>query len=194
MSVTSANPNHASTETFSGFVLSLLFWLSLLAATVMFAAVGLCPKLMDQARLRDQYATNQFRLIQIERQNEQLNRVVQAIRHDKEFAAEMTRMEFDAVNRDEEVIPVAPNLRLSPPTIEVPQSSTAVPRAWHLPLMMPFAENETLRRSLLISAGVLVAIAFTWFQPASPRQSPKQASPRFSMWRALQARYTRHEA
>jgi len=179
-------------ETISGMVISLLFWLSVLAAAALFAAVGLSPKLIEQSRLRDEYVANQFRLVQVEQQNEQLEQVVNAIRQDKEFAAEMTRIEFDAVRRDEEIIPVDAELRLSPRDIGVPHAPAVMPRAWYRPLLVPFAENDALRRNLLAAAAVLVVVSFTWFQPiSSPRSPSPVAVARPSFWSTLRDRYVR---
>ena len=178
-------------ETLSGLVVSLLFWLSVLVATALFAAVGLSPKLIERARLRDESAASQLRLVQIEQQNEQLQRVVDAIRQDKDFAAEMTRIEFDAVRRGEEIIPVDSGLRLSPRDLAVPRSASVMPRVWYRPLLVPFAENDSLRRSLLGTAAALVVISFTWLQPATARQLVRPVGACQSMWMALRSRYVR---
>ncbi|MBS0201298.1 MAG: hypothetical protein JSS49_00255 [Planctomycetes bacterium] len=178
-------------ETISGLVVSLLFWLSLLTAAALFAAVGLSPKLIERSRLRDQYDANQFRLVQIERQNEQLQRVVDAIRTDSEFAAEMTRIEFDAVRHDEEIIPVDAGLRLSPRDVGIPHSPAVVAQVWYRPLLVPFAENDSLRMSLLGTAAALVVIAFTWFQPATARQLVRPVGACQLLWSSLRARYVR---
>ncbi len=183
-------PTHP--ETLSGMVISLLFWLSVLVAAALFAAVGLSPKLIEQLRLRDEFTANQFRLVQVEQQNEQLEQVVNAIRHDKEFAAEMTRIEFDAVRRDEEIIPVESELRLSPRDIGIPHVPAVMPRAWYRPLLVPFAENDSLRRNLLAAAAALVVVSFTWFHPtASARASVPADTTLRSIWSALRDRYVR---
>ncbi len=176
-------------ETVSGMAISLLFWFSLMMAAVLFAAVVLSPKLVELARLRDEFNSNQLRLVQIEQQNEQLQRVVNAIRQDKDFAAEMTRVEFDAVLRDEEIIPVDSGLRLSPRDLAIPHSPAAIPRVWYRPLLIPFAEQDSLRMSLLGTAAALVVISFTWFQPATARQLAQPVGACRSVWRILRSRY-----
>jgi cell division protein FtsB len=185
------NASQTPPETISGLVLSLSFWLSLLLAVALFAAVGLSPKLIERARLRDESDAIQFRLVQIEQQNEQLQRVVDAIRGDKEFAAEMARIEFDAVRRDEEIIPVDSALRLSPRDPIAPRSQSVVPRIWYRPLLVPFAESHSLRMSLLGTAAALVLISFTWLQPASARQLARPVGACRSVWQALRSRYVR---
>ena len=178
-------------ETLSGMVVSLLFWSTLLAASLLFAAVSLSPKLLEMLRLQDDYDSTQFRLVQVEQQNEQLQRVVEAIRRDKDFAAEMTRIEFDAVRRDEEIIPVDADLRLSPRELGNLRSPAMIPRAWYRPLLVPFVENDSLRMSLLGTAAALVVISFTWMQPATARQLTRPIGACRSAWHAVRARYTR---
>lgn len=172
-------------------MVSLLFWLSLLVAAAIFGVVGLSPKLIEQAWLREQYATHQLRLVQIEQQNEQLQRVVDAIRQDKDFAAELTRIEFDAVGRDEEIIPVEARLRLSPRDVGLPRGAAKAPRAWYLPLLAPFVENDSLRMRLLGVAALLVVISFTWLQPSAARKLDRPVGACWSMWQVIRARYVR---
>jgi cell division protein FtsB len=172
-------------------VVSLLFWLSLLAATAMFAAVGLSPKILERMRLEAQFDASQFRLVQMEQQNEQLERVLEAIRKDKDFAAEMTRIEFDAMRQDEEIIPVESGLRLSPRDLSTPKTPAVMAQAWYRPVLVPFAENDLLRRNLLTASAVLVVIAFTWLQPARATQEKSQVASRESLWRQLRNRYVR---
>lgn len=178
-------------ETVSGLVVSLLFWLSLVAATLMFAAVGLSPKVLERLRLSEQYEANQLRLVQTELQNDQLQRVLDAIKRDKEFAAEMTRIEFDAMRQDEEIIPVDPALRLSPRDLATPRTAAVIPAAWYRPLLVPFAENDLLRRNLLIAAAITVVVSFTWLQPTRPRSVAAPVQSRPSLWSGLRARYVR---
>lgn len=184
-------PAAGSAETVGGMVVSLLFWLSLLAATTMFAAVGLSPKILERMRLEAQFDASQFRLVQMEQQNEQLERVLEAIRKDKDFAAEMTRIEFDAMRQDEEIIPVESGLRLSPRDLSTARTPAVIAQAWYRPILVPFAENDQLRRNLLTASAVLVVISFTWFQPARATQVEQQSGKRNSLWRQLRARYVR---
>jgi hypothetical protein len=193
-SKSSVKTSHSSgrvPETLSGFFVSLLFWLTLLTAAVLFGIVGLTPKLLERARLRDQFQTNQLHLIQVEHQNEQLQRVVDAIRNDKEFAAEMTRVEFDAVRADEEIIPVDADLQLVPRNLVLTQAPAATPPAWHKTLIVPFAESDTLRMILLGAAALLVLVSFTWLQPVTGQPSEHPATSRQSVWQLIRARYIR---
>lgn len=187
MSGTVANQHEE--ESVSGFFVSMLFWCSLLAAALLFSAVALAPKLAENRRLADQYTINQLKLVSIERQNEQLQRVVHAIQHDKDFAAELTRIEFDAVRTDEEIIPVTANLKLETRGMELPRIQPAVPRAWYQPWLKLLAESETLRLRLLGAAATLVVVSFTWLQPASTERINRQLRFGRSVWSSLRNRY-----
>ena len=176
-------------ETVSGLIVSLLFWFSLLMAASLFTGVALAPKLVETLRLRDLYTVNQLKLVSVERQNEQLQRVVEAIQHDKDFATEMTRIEFDAVRSDEEIIPVAADLKLETRGIETPRAQPVVPRGWYRPWLTLLTENDSLRSSLLDAAAVLVVVSFTWLQPASTDRIAKQIRFSRTAWQALRKRY-----
>ena len=176
-------------ETVSGLMVSLLFWFSLLLAAGLFTGVALAPKLAETLRLQDLYSVNQRKLVSVERQNEQLQWVVEAIQTDKEFAAEMTRIEFDAVRSDEEIIPVATDLKLEPRGIETPRAQPVMPRAWSRPWLTLLTEHDSLRSGLLGAAAVLVIVSFTWFQPASADRIAKQVRFGRTAWQSLRNRY-----
>ena len=189
-SVTSGG--NGATETVSGLIVSLLFWFCLLLAASLFAFVALAPKLTETLRLRDLYVTNQIKLVSIERQNEQLQRVVEAIQHDSDFASEMTRIEFDAVRSDEEIIPVANDLKLETRGIETPRAQPVIPRAWYQPWLALLTENDSLRSTLLSAAAVFVVVSFTWFQPASAARLEQHVNLGRTAWQALRDRYAAH--
>ncbi|MBC8113385.1 MAG: hypothetical protein H7062_03340 [Candidatus Saccharimonas sp.] len=185
-----ASGGNSPTETVSGLIVSLLFWFCLLLAASLFAAVALAPKLAETLRLRDLYTTNQLKLVSVERQNEQLQSVVDAIQNDKDFATEMTRIEFDAVRSDEEIIPVAADLKLETRGIQTPRAQPVIPRAWYQPWLTLLTENDSLRSMLLGAAAVLVVVSFTWFQPASADRLQKHVNLGRTAWQALRDRYT----
>ncbi len=181
----------ATTETVSGMAVSLVFWSCLLLAASLFASVGLATKLAESLRLRDLYAVNQIELVAMERQNEQLRQVVRAIQDDPDFATELTRIEFDAVRPDEEIIPVTASLKLETRGVEMPRTQPALPRAWYRPWIAVLAENGPLRAKLLGAAALLVVISFTWLQPASAERFERQAKPAVTAWQTLRSRYVR---
>lgn len=178
-----------TTETVSGLAVSLLFWSCLLLAAGLFASVALAPKLAELLRLRDLYTVKHLQLVAMEQQNEQLKQVVQAIQYDPDFATEMTRIEFDAVRPDEEIIPVTASLKLETRGIETPRSQPTLPRAWFRPWIALLSENAPLRAKLLGAAALLVVISFTWFQPASAERFERQAKPVVTAWQLLRSRY-----
>ena len=181
--------NNNSNETVSGLIVSLLFWFSLLMAASLFASVALAPKLAETLRLRDLHTVNQLKLVSVERQNEQLQGVVEAIQHDKDFAAEMTRIEFDAIRSDEEIIPVGIGLKLETRGVATPSSQPVVPRAWYRPWLTLLTENDSLRSNLLGAAAALVVVSFTWFQPASADRFTKHVQFGRSAWQSIRNRY-----
>ncbi len=185
---------NSATETVSGLMVSLLFWSCLLLAASLFASVALAPKLAETLRLRDLYSANQLQLVLIERQNEQFQLVVEAIQSDRDFAAEMTRIEFDAIRSDEEILPVAADLKLETRAIEAPRAHPVAARAWYRPWLTPLTENDSLRSTLLGAAAVLVVVSFTWFQPASAERIAQQARFGRTAWQALRDRYTSRES
>ncbi len=180
---------NSATETVSGLIVSLLFWFCLLLAASLFAAVALAPKLAETLRLRDLHATNQLKLVSVERQNEQIQLVVEAIQNDKDFALEMTRIEFDAVRSDEEILPVAAALKLETRGIETPRAHPVVVRAWYRSWLTMLTENDSLRSALLGAAAVLVVVSFTWFQPASADRIAQRVRLGRTAWQALRNRY-----
>ena len=178
-------------DTISGMAISFAFWLCLLVAAVLFALVSLSPKYSVYLKLRAQFDSNQVRLVALELQAEHLQRVINAIRTDKDFAAEMTRIEFDAVRQDEEVIPVEIALKLDTRSAgtHVPE---AIPfRAWYAPIVNYFASETRLRMCLLGFATALVIVSFTLLQPAAAVQVSNGVQNCSHFWTGLRSRYIR---
>jgi hypothetical protein len=48
------------------WVISLMFWLTLILAAALYAVVALTPKLADFANVRTRYASNAHRLVELE--------------------------------------------------------------------------------------------------------------------------------
>jgi cell division protein FtsB len=176
-------------ETIAGMAISLFFWLCLIIACALFGVVSLSPKLLVYFQLRDQFEANQRKLVSLESQAEELQRVIQAIQTDAEFAAELTRIEFDAVRPDEEVIPVDVSLKLDS-RVAARQSDGKAFHEWYEPLVKTAAADERLRFGSLAIAGVLVIIAFTMLQPASSEAVANDSRPG-AVWKTLRSRYER---
>jgi hypothetical protein len=191
----SANLQNSTTksppETISGMAISLAFWFCLLIAASLFAVVALSPKFLSYLRLRQQYDANQLHLVALERQGAQLQRVIDAIRCDKDFAAELTRIEFDAVRPGEEVIPVDVDLKLDASTSIEPLSDVVTTSPWYEPTVYYLASDAKFRMMLLGAAAVLVVISFSLLQPAGAIQVSTGARNCNSIWRSLRNRYVR---
>lgn len=177
-------------ETIFGLVVSLLFWLCLISSALLFGAVGLSPKFLTYLQLRGQFESNQAQLALLEQQADRMQQVVDAIKRDKEFAAELTRTEFDAARPGEESIPVANDLKLDAKsylkTIEVSKPTTV----WYLPFVQYLASDRSLRTSLLWAAGLLVVVSFWVLQPANLDSSDDRHGG--NVWKNLRNRYIQH--
>ena len=172
--------------------ISLGFWFCLLISAALFAVVALSPKLLSYLHLRNQYDTNQVHLVALERQAGQLQRVIDAIRGDKDFASELTRIELDAVRPDEEVIPVDVALKLDARPAESPATIPETTLPWYEPIVKYLAGDSKFRISLLGAAAALVVISFTMLQPAGAEQVSSGVRGCNSMWRSFCNRYVRH--
>ena len=178
-------------ETISGMAISLAFWLCLLLAANLFAVVALSPKLIVYLDLRSRFDVNQLRLVALENQAGQLQRVVEAIRGDKDFASELTRIEFDALRPDEEVIPVEVALKLDARAFETPLPNLDVVHTWYEPGVKYLAGDASLRTWLLGAAALLVVVSFTMLQPAGAKQVSSGVRNCNVIWRSLRNRYVR---
>lgn len=157
----SSTPSDCGEASSSAFFVSLSFWLTLLCAAVLYAGVALSPRLLAHIELQRRFYESQVRLVQLERQAEQLARVVQALHTEPDFAAELARVDFDAVRPGEEHIPVEPELALDTRTSAAPSPLPAATLPWYAPLVKQPAENHQLRNALLVAAAVLVLFGFT---------------------------------
>ena len=183
--------NESPPETVSGMAISLAFWLCLVLSAALFAVVALSPKFLVYLQLRGQFDANQVRLVSLETQAERLQRVIDAIRNDKDFASELTRIEFDAVRPDEEVIPVDSTLELDNRALAVPESAMEPARKWYAPIVQFVANDRNTRVTLLGSAAILIVISFTILQPAGAEQVTTGVHRANSIWRSLLSRYLR---
>lgn len=191
MSDESAHPNAAE----PGWLVSLLFWLALLVAAVLYGAVALAPKYLAYLESRHAFHGNQIRLIALQQNERYLEKTVAALENDPDFAAELARVDFNATRPGEEKIPVDPHLSLD--ARAEPELSITNPRLpWYAPLVTLIAENERLRRNLLIAAAAVVLLAFTFLHESeaprirsAARVVQGGASAAFAPMRWLAARY-----
>lgn len=178
-------------ETISGMAISLAFWLCLLLSAGLFATVALAPKYLVYMQLRGQFDTHQSRLAELEQEAEQIQRVIDAINRDPDFASELTRIEFDAIRPGEEVLPVDAELELDRRRIAAPLTTVSTAPPWYAPIVRYLAGDRTLRMSLLSVAALLVVISFTMLQPVGAEQVSSQLRNGNLMWRLVHNRYVR---
>jgi cell division protein FtsB len=184
-------PQSPPPETAFGMAISLLFWFCLLLAALFFAAVSLAPKLLDSLQLRSQFDRNQRQLVAMERQTEQLQRVIEAIQTDADFSAELTRIEFDAVLPGEEVIPVEMDLKLDLRSLETPAlPPVQAVQEWFEPIVLRLASDTRLRNGFLGAAILLVIVSFTACAPAGT-EDPSHPQGHDSLWGQFRKRYAR---
>ncbi len=148
-------------EPCQGWLTSLAFWVCLFIAAGLYATVALSPKLLAYLALDREYRSNQWRLVELDRQVTHLERVIEAQTHDQAFVREQARSAFDVASPDEQRIPVGSHLRLN---IEVAAPEPAsVPRMlpWYAPLLATVARSHDVGNALLGTAAALVLYAFT---------------------------------
>lgn len=167
--MSSAPADSGTTAAEPGWFISLLFWLTLLIAALLYAAVALAPKYLAYLESRRAFHANQMRLVALQHNERYLQKTVAALESDPLFAAELARVDFNAFRPGEEKIPVDPHLSLDART--EPELRVTNPRLpWYASLVTVAAENEPLRRNLLIAAAVIVLIAFTFLHESeAPR-------------------------
>ena len=161
---TAESPASVSSGSWSGVMMSLAFWLTLLVAAGLFGAVSLSPKLAAYLSLQDRYYAQQLELVQLEQQQRELERVITSMKEDPQFAAELARLEFDAVRPGEEILSVDSALTLDPKTPTAKPVIARAPEAAIKPWVTLLAERQPLRIGLLGCAALLVLLAFGWLQ------------------------------
>lgn len=151
-------------------MISLTFWLLLFFAASLFAAVVLSPRYLAYLELRNEYLSNQVQLVTLENQVEYLKQIAHSLEHDPEFRSEVARVDFDAVRPGEERIAVDPDLALDLPQWNSRQRIPVTSRAWYVPMLSVLSENHKVRSSLLLTAGVIVLLSFTFLHESQSHQ------------------------
>ncbi len=96
--------------------------------------------------------------------------MIVALKDDPQFAAELARLEFDAVRPGEEILSAESSLALDPnsrsahPVRPLPSQSPL--QRW----VVVLAERRSLRSGLLFVAGGLVLLDFGWLQETAAGQ------------------------
>jgi len=165
-----SHPDTTDCEPKYAWVISLAFWLSLLLSASCFAAVALAPKLLDAVTTDAEYQQNQTLLVALEQQVSYLERVRDALENDREFAAELARVDFDVARAGDERIAVDPAMSLD----AAPSVSSSVNAGRQLyayvPLLELLARDQAVRTALLILAAIVTLAAFTFLH--EPRPDP----------------------
>lgn len=140
--------------------ISFASWLALFAAGALFATASLAPRWALRQQLLEQSTTRQWELVALEQEAEQWQRVISAAREDRQFAAEIARVEFDAQRTDEEILPVSPQWAVDGRAVIRPVTPVPTPRAPWMIVLCSIADSEPLRKTLLGGAGLLCLACF----------------------------------
>lgn len=178
-------------ESGEGWGISLLFWVCLLVAAGLFAAVALAPRLLTYLELRAEYESNQQQLVSLEQQVDSLRRVVAAFENEPEFTAELARIDFDASRPGDERIAVDRRLSLDAGPRPARPVKSSASFDWPRRPLSVIAHETIVRRTALVFAALLTIVAFTFFQePAESTAGEKKATRRPGLFRAIAQRYS----
>lgn len=152
------------------WVVSLLFWLQLLLAAVLYGTVALAPKVNVLLELSADSMSLSSQLVDLERQVTDMKKVTEALEHDPRVLEELARLDLDATRPGEESIPVGADLMLQNGMTRARFHQPDVVRPWYASLVEVFATSRNLRRTLLLAAAVLVLVSFTFFHASQAAQ------------------------
>jgi hypothetical protein len=154
--------DHATEASFRPFA-ALAFWCSLFLAAGLFAVLALAPKVRTYHGLAREYDRLHRRLVSTERRTESLTKVADALEHDPQFAAELSRVDFDAPN-GEERIPVGPQLSLaawdSGPAVEEAVRHEPSQMLVDEPFLDMLCDDRTVRLRLMGAGSLLILAGF----------------------------------
>jgi hypothetical protein len=150
----------ATSETQPSWFGSLLGWTCLFLAATCYGTVHLTPRLWSMVKLQHEYDTNQIRLVSLESQLHHLGKMADALEKDPDFAKELARVDFPAVQPGVQHIAVEPHLAQDPRAfnakIEVPEA----PWPLYAPILKSCVENRQLNTILLGCAAFFAMLAF----------------------------------
>lgn len=142
----------------------------MLVAGALYAAVALSPKLVVYLHLRDEHYRTQVKLVTLEHRVLYLKKVMHALEHDPNFAAEQARVELGAERPGDERIAVDESLHFTPDADFDPSVFKSSILPWYISLLEVFATDQKTRRGLLIAAACLSLFAFTFLQESQASQ------------------------
>ena len=148
------------------WVVSLLFWTSLLLSAVLYAAVSLSPKVAEWLRVRNQYAENARRLVELEDDIDYLERIAATLQSDPAFTQQLARAAMPAPGSDTGFVPVTEELMYG--GVRTATTHSAANSSLHfVDPVIRLASDIPLRRTLLITSGILVLVGFTFLNESS---------------------------
>lgn len=152
-------------QTVGSLLVSVSFWLVLLVAAGMYAAVALSPKLAGWINAHEQYANNAARLAALEDEADYLDRLTAALKRDPAFAVQLVDAAQGQSARDTHIagftgdaVPFEP-----PPNSQVVQSAIQPQLA---ELVFHLSSHEQHRTWLLIGSCSLTLLAFSLLNEA----------------------------
>ena len=179
--IVSVNQNQ-NEESRIGWMISLTFWILLFIAASLFAAVVLAPRYLSYLNLRNEYLTNQVQLVSLENQVEYLKEIAHSLENDPEFRSEVARVDFDATSPGEERIAVEPDHALDVPQWNPNQKASVT-------MLGVLSENQNVRSSILLTAAVIIVLAFTFLHESQTPQLETVTRSTRNLFAVLLSRY-----
>ena len=161
----------------------------MLVAAGLYAAVALSPKLVVYLHLRDEHYQTQVELVTMEHRVLYLKKVMHALEHDPEFAAEQARVELGAERPGDERIAVDESLYFTPDAQFDPSLFKKSILPWYTSLLEVFATDRKKRQGLLIAAVFLSLFAFTFLQESQASQLLACVDGAKNFWLRATSRY-----
>jgi hypothetical protein len=148
-----APPNTAP----GAWLLSLGFWSCVFAASALWGAVSLAPRLVDRHDLERRFAERQGQLLTLHGDIEQMRMVRKELERQSEFTATVARHELRQTPPSVDVLPVSPELRHDAREARPAPVDILYDAPWYLPVLRRLAASDELRtRWSLWAAGLLL--------------------------------------
>jgi len=144
--------------------ISVAFWMSMLTAMAIYAAIALAPRLDESIALQQRFYRDAAYSSVLMQEVEHLTRVANALERDAEFRHRVAAIELQVSPRGTTEIPVSKTLGYDAriPVIQEP----VVPKVpWYAELVHDLSRPTVLRSRLLLSAIGLLTVAFTCLNP-----------------------------
>lgn len=141
------------------FFMSFAFWIALVIAALMYAAVSLSPKLADWISVRQQHAANAERLREMEEEVDYLERVAAALRKDPAFAHRLVDA-AQSGNQQQAFVQESDSSKTGDPKVNSVAAKPLIQPAAS-EIVMLLASHQKLRNWILICASGLTVLAFT---------------------------------